>query len=69
MNSTKTSFATRLAALRGQRGLTQQQLADAADCSREHVSRLETGSSGQRIQLATMQRLAAALGVKLEQLA
>jgi transcriptional regulator with XRE-family HTH domain len=60
-------FAARLATLREARGLTQQQLADAAGLHRTQINRLEMGHWQPR--LPTLRKLAAALGVGIEQLA
>jgi transcriptional regulator with XRE-family HTH domain len=59
-------FATRLAALREARGLTQEQLAAASGVSRVQISRLEQGHFAPR--LASLKCLAAALGVSVAQL-
>jgi transcriptional regulator with XRE-family HTH domain len=55
-------LAARLKALRARRGLSQEQLAEAAGISRPHVARLETAR--QDPTLSTIGKLARALKVK-----
>jgi transcriptional regulator with XRE-family HTH domain len=54
------ALGSRLRELRRDRGLTQAQLANAADLSRRHVERLEAGN--RRTRESTLARIAAALG-------
>jgi transcriptional regulator with XRE-family HTH domain len=54
------ALGNRLRELRRSRGLTQGQLADAADLSRRHVERLEAGN--RRTRRPTLFRIAEALG-------
>lgn len=61
----KSSFPSRLASLRKWRGLSQLQLASAADCSQRHVSFLELGRTQPSREM--MRRLSAALGLSLRQ--
>ena len=56
--------ATPLAFWRGKRGLTQAQLARAADISQSYVAGLESGA--RRGEPALFKRLAAALRVRME---
>jgi transcriptional regulator with XRE-family HTH domain len=59
-------FSERLAYLRAERMLTQQQLAEAAGIGTATVSRSEAG--GHMPHGATLQKLATALGVPLREL-
>ncbi len=68
MKTKQQSLGSRLVRLRSRRGWTQQQLANVAGLSRVQVARLETGARGQAIWLRTLQRLAEAVGVTLEEL-
>ena len=61
MPNDKTVFAQRLRSLRTEAGLTQQQLADAVECTREEVARWESGRFRPRWE--DVERLAQALGV------
>lgn len=63
--STKSSFPSRLAGLRKRRGLSQLQLASAAECSQRHISFLELGRT--RPSREMVQRLSVALGLSLRQ--
>jgi transcriptional regulator with XRE-family HTH domain len=54
-------FGLLVAANRRRRGLTQEQLAEAADISADMVAKLETGASGARFPV--IERIAAALEV------
>jgi transcriptional regulator with XRE-family HTH domain len=65
MSPTKT-MAIRLKALRTQRGLSQEALAEKAGLSRTYVARLETAR--QDPTLSTLEKLAKALGVKVTKL-
>lgn len=49
--------------LRGRRGLTQEQLAEQADCDYKHYQLIEIGRTSMPA-LATLEKLASALGVK-----
>src|SRR5215467_10472007 len=61
----KSSFPARLASLRKWRGLSQLQLAAAADCSQRHVSFLELGRTQPSREM--MRRLAMALALSFRQ--
>ncbi|MGD0563093.1 MAG: helix-turn-helix domain-containing protein [Roseiarcus sp.] len=54
-------FGLLVAANRKRRGLTQEQLAEAADISSDMVAKIETGASGARFPV--IERLSAALDV------
>ncbi len=58
-----TPVMIRLREWRGRRGLSQKELADAAETQQETVSNLETGKT-QRIEFDLLDRLAKALGCK-----
>ena len=55
--------AEKVRALREKRGLTQRQLADAADVWQPRIAELETGKPVS-ITVETLERIAKALGVK-----
>jgi transcriptional regulator with XRE-family HTH domain len=57
----KSSFPARLASLRKWRGLSQLQLAAAADCSQRHISFLELGRTQPSREM--LRRLSVALGL------
>jgi transcriptional regulator with XRE-family HTH domain len=59
-------FPNRVNQLRRERGLTQQQLADAVGCSKMQVSGIERGK--REFSYSMMQRFAAALGVSVADL-
>ena len=59
-------LAKRIKALREQRGLTQEALAEKAGVSRGYLARLETGRHGPRV--STVEKLAKALRVKVTDL-
>ena len=61
----KSGFPTRLASLRKWRGLSQLQLASAADCSQRHISFLELGRTQPSREM--LRRLSAALALSLRQ--
>ena len=61
----KSSFPARLASLRKWRGLSQLQLAMAADCSQRHISFLELGRTQPSREM--MRRLSAALRLSFRQ--
>jgi transcriptional regulator with XRE-family HTH domain len=61
----KSSFPSRLAAFRKWRGLSQWQLASAADCSQRHVSFLELGRTQPSREM--VHRLSLALALSLRQ--
>jgi transcriptional regulator with XRE-family HTH domain len=61
-----TDFAQRLSALRKQKGLTQQQLADRIETHVQQLKRYEAGSS--QPTLDVIRKLAVALGVTSDQL-
>lgn len=59
-------FAHRIAALRKQKGLTQQQLADRIETHVQQLKRYEAGSSQPTLEV--IRKLAIALGVSSDQL-
>ena len=61
----KSSFPSRLASLRKWRGLSQLQLAAAADCSQRHISFLELGRTQPSREM--LRRLSLALGLSFRQ--
>ncbi|WP_128922264.1 helix-turn-helix domain-containing protein [Bradyrhizobium nanningense] len=61
----KSSFPARLASLRKWRGLSQLQLASAANCSQRHVSFLELGRTQPSREM--MRHLSVALGLSFRQ--
>ena len=61
----KSSFPSRLASLRKWRGLSQLQLAGAADCSQRHISFLELGRTQPSREM--LRRLSVALGLSFRQ--
>ena len=61
MSYLKTSFGRRIRALRKRKGMTQEQLAEAADISVDFLSLMERGVNAP--SFATLERLADALGV------
>jgi len=65
-NKQLVAFGRRLAEVRKQKGLTQQQLAEDLEISLVSIGYIETGKRWPR--LVTLHRIANALGVNLEQL-
>jgi transcriptional regulator with XRE-family HTH domain len=63
---TTTRFAMRLKRLRAERQLSQADVAQASDLSREYIARLELGQ--QDPTLGTLQKLAKALKVTVGEL-
>jgi len=63
--ATRRAFGAWLKETRLQRGLTQQQAADAADIARQQWIRLENGESGTRAD--TLKKIAAALQVEVNE--
>jgi transcriptional regulator with XRE-family HTH domain len=59
-------MAARLKALREQRRLTQEQLAEKSGVSRTYLARLETGHHDPTVSM--LEKLAKALGVKVGRL-
>jgi transcriptional regulator with XRE-family HTH domain len=55
-------FASNLRRLRNERGLSQEELADAADINRTYLSKLETGQTF--VGLEILGKLATALGAQ-----
>lgn len=66
MASLKTRFGNKLKSLRTQKGLTQEQLADATELSIESVSNMERGIFGPRFN--NLEKIAAALNVEVVRL-
>ena len=62
----KTQFGARLKLLRTEKGLTQEQLADATDLTIESISNMERGIFGPRFD--NLERIAVALDIKVQQL-
>jgi transcriptional regulator with XRE-family HTH domain len=62
----RTTLVKRLRALRAERGLSQMALAERAGIGRSYLARLELGQ--QDPTLATLEKLARALGVKVSRL-
>ena len=60
-------FGDNLRALRHERGMSQQEVADRAEMQPKHVSRLETGERCD-VRLSTLRRLAMALDVPVARL-
>lgn len=59
-------FGERLRAVRQQRGISQEKLADLAGLHRTYVSSIERGE--RNVSLVNIERLAAALGVAMAEL-
>lgn len=57
-------YGQRIMQLRKQRGMTQQQLADAVGISREHIARIEAGKYS--VGLDILVKVAKAMDMKLE---
>jgi transcriptional regulator with XRE-family HTH domain len=66
MASLKMRFGIRLKSLRTERGLTQEQLADATELSIESISNIERGIFGPRFD--NLEKIAAALNLEVMQL-
>jgi transcriptional regulator with XRE-family HTH domain len=66
MASFKTRFGNKLKSLRTQKGLTQEQLADATELSIEFISNMERGIFGPRFN--NLEKIAAALNVEVVRL-
>jgi transcriptional regulator with XRE-family HTH domain len=66
MSNLKISFGRRVRTLRKRRGMTQEQLAEAADISVDFLSLMERGVNAP--SFATLERLADALGVPVKEL-
>ena len=66
MASFKTRFGNKLKSLRTQKGLTQEQLADATELSIESISNMERGIFGPRFN--NLEKIAAALNVEVVRL-
>ncbi len=62
----KVQFGTRLKLLRVERGITQEQLADATDLTIESISNMERGLFGPRFD--NLEKIAAALELEVHQL-
>ncbi|MDA8781956.1 helix-turn-helix domain-containing protein [Porticoccaceae bacterium] len=62
----KVQFGTRLKLLRVERGITQEQLADATDLTIESISNMERGLFGPRFD--DLEKIAAALELEVHQL-
>jgi transcriptional regulator with XRE-family HTH domain len=66
MASLKRRFGSRLKSLRTDRGLTQEQLADATELSIESISNMERGIFGPRFD--NLGKIASALDIEVMQL-
>jgi transcriptional regulator with XRE-family HTH domain len=55
-----------LAAIRKQKGMTQQELADLVTCSREHISKMENNKTNKSYKL--LSRIAHKLNVDTQQI-
>jgi transcriptional regulator with XRE-family HTH domain len=66
MASLKTRFGNKLKSLRTQKGLIQEQLADATELSIESISNIERGIFGPRFN--NLEKIAAALNVEVVRL-
>ena len=66
MASLKTWFGNKLKSLRTQKGLTQEQLADATELSIESISNIERDIFGPRFN--NLEKIAAALNVEVVRL-
>lgn len=66
MNTLRAKFGQRLRELRKQKGLTQEQLAEAAQISVEFLSNMERGVNAPSFE--TLERLAQALKVPIKEL-
>ena len=66
MASLKTRFGNKLKSLRTQKGLTQEQLADATELSIESISNMERGIFGPSFN--NLEKIAAALNVEVVRL-
>ncbi|MDG1165464.1 MAG: helix-turn-helix transcriptional regulator [Porticoccaceae bacterium] len=66
MASLKMRFGIRLKSLRAERGLTQEQLADATELSIESISNIERGIFGPRFD--NLEKIAAVLNLEVMQL-
>ena len=66
MSDPKTNFGKRLRILRKRKGMTQEQLAEAADISVDFLSLVERGVNAP--SFATLERIANALGVPEKEL-
>ena len=66
MASLKTRFGNKLKSLRTQKGLTQEQLADATELSIESISNMERDIFGPRFN--NLEKIAAALNVEVVRL-
>ena len=66
MASLKTRFGNKLKSLRTQKGLTQEQLADATELSIESISNMERAIFGPRFN--NLEKIAAALNVEVVRL-
>ena len=66
MASLKTRFGNKLKSLRTQKGLTQEQLADATELSIESISNIERDIFGPRFN--NLKKIAAALNVEVVRL-
>jgi len=66
MSDLKKRFGRLVSAARRAKGMTRQQLSEAAQLSIEMISRIENGRSGARFE--TVERLASALAVDVSEL-
>jgi len=63
MSSLKQQFGKRLKTLRGQKGMTQEQLADAVDLTVESISNIERGIHAPKFD--NLEKLALILDVQI----
>lgn len=66
MADLKTKFGKRLKALRNQKGITQEQLADKAGLTVESISNIERGIFGPKFD--NLEKISKILGVQVKEL-
>ncbi len=64
MENTRTSFGAKIVALRTEKRMTQEQLAQMAGITRNNLSRIENGKYNPGLDI--LQRIAEPLGVELD---
>ncbi len=62
--ATRQRIGQRIAALRKAKGITQEQLADAAGLQRSHIGRIEAGKYA--VTLETIEAIAQAMGMTVD---